>query len=153
MRPRPRSLSPGSTVAQHAAACRRHSSPCDVLRLVAPDFQAGTVPITQMPAWKSGAAYERPPVGRSLNIIRLFSAALSRIDALHAQICAVAIGAALRSVLYFATNNAVLRVHFSAHDSAERCWSGRTGLTANQFHPKRVTGVRIPASPPFHFSQ
>src|SRR6266851_3197443 len=32
--------------------------------------------------------------------------------------------------------------------SAERCWSGRTGLTANQFHPKRVTGVRIPPSPP-----
>src|SRR5580692_11043040 len=32
--------------------------------------------------------------------------------------------------------------------SAERCWSGRTGLPAKQFHPKRVTGVRIPPSPP-----
>src|SRR5580693_10385179 len=37
---------------------------------------------------------------------------------------------------------------YTANDSAERCWSGRTGLTANQFHPKRVTGVRIPPSPP-----
>ena len=36
-----------------------------------------------------------------------------------------------------------------ANYPAERCWSGRTGLTANQFHLKRVTGVRIPASPPF----
>ena len=41
------------------------------------------------------------------------------------------------------------RSAISADDSAERCWSGRTGLTANQFHLKRVTGVRIPASPPF----
>src|SRR5580658_4479741 len=32
--------------------------------------------------------------------------------------------------------------------STERCWSGRTGLTANQLHPKRVSGVRIPPSPP-----
>jgi hypothetical protein len=40
---------------------------------------------------------------------------------------------------------------------AERCWSGRTGLPAKQFHPKRVTGVRIPPSPPTslpaHFSK
>jgi hypothetical protein len=35
--------------------------------------------------------------------------------------------------------------------SAERCWSGRTGLPAKQFHPKRVTGVRIPPSPPTLF--
>src|ERR1700722_19258903 len=41
------------------------------------------------------------------------------------------------------------RTTFSANRSAERCWSGRTGLTANQFHLKRVTGVRIPASPPY----
>src|ERR1700740_3678929 len=33
-------------------------------------------------------------------------------------------------------------------ETAERCWSGRTGLPAKQFHPKRVTGVRIPPSPP-----
>ena len=32
---------------------------------------------------------------------------------------------------------------------AERCWSGRTGLPAKQLHPKRVSGVRIPPSPPF----
>src|SRR6201987_4089920 len=32
--------------------------------------------------------------------------------------------------------------------ATERCWSGRTGLPAKQFHPKRVTGVRIPPSPP-----
>jgi hypothetical protein len=31
---------------------------------------------------------------------------------------------------------------------AERCWSGRTGLPAKQLHPKRVSGVRIPPSPP-----
>src|ERR1700740_1111991 len=35
--------------------------------------------------------------------------------------------------------------------AAERCWSGRTGLPAKQFHPKRVTGVRIPPSPPGFF--
>jgi hypothetical protein len=61
----------------------------------------------------------------------------------------VAIGSAGRSVLYFAATRAVSRTAFSANDPAERCWSGRTGLTANQFHPKRVTGVRIPPSPPF----
>ena len=32
--------------------------------------------------------------------------------------------------------------------TAERCWSGRTGLPAKQLHPKRVSGVRIPPSPP-----
>src|SRR5690348_10524658 len=32
--------------------------------------------------------------------------------------------------------------------AAERCWSGRTGLPAKQLHPKRVSGVRIPPSPP-----
>jgi hypothetical protein len=37
---------------------------------------------------------------------------------------------------------------FSACFNVERCWSGRTGLPAKQFHPKRVTGVRIPPSPP-----
>jgi hypothetical protein len=36
----------------------------------------------------------------------------------------------------------------SVSGTAERCWSGRTGLPAKQFHPKRVTGVRIPPSPP-----
>jgi hypothetical protein len=33
--------------------------------------------------------------------------------------------------------------------TAERCWSGRTGLPAKQLHPKRVSGVRIPPSPPY----
>src|ERR1700733_7364146 len=32
--------------------------------------------------------------------------------------------------------------------AAERCWSGRTGLPAKQLHLKRVSGVRIPPSPP-----
>src|SRR5881628_319318 len=37
---------------------------------------------------------------------------------------------------------------------AERCWSGRTGLPAKQLHPlKRVSGVRIPPSPPAFLSR
>src|SRR5665213_1405247 len=51
----------------------------------------------------------------------------------------VAVGSAARSVLYLhAARKPVL---FSANDSAERCWSGRTGLTANSqgYANKRLT--------------
>jgi hypothetical protein len=54
-------------------------------------------------------------------------------------------------VLYCFPHESRPRAARSAEISAERCWSGRTGLPAKQFHPKRVTGVRIPPSPPVFF--
>ena len=51
-------------------------------------------------------------------------------------------GGTWRCYTYWAVVSAFLVV------TAERCWSGRTGLPAKQLHPKRVSGVRIPPSPP-----